>query len=126
MVWTVYWPIALMASWAASVSEGNTEGVTFSGICDSRPNPNRLVTSVSCWLVSCSDASTKVVLHERAKASVSVGLPSPQVEDSMLETLVAVFGRVADTGDGMRVSGVATPFSMSAIVVRTLKVEPGA
>ena len=102
------------------------EGVTVSGICDSRPKPNRFVTSMSCWLVSCSEASTKVVLHERAKASVSVGLPSPQVEDSMLDTSVAVPGRVVDTGDGMRVSGSATPFSMRAIVVRTLKVEPGA
>ena len=44
----------------------------------------------------------------------------------MLDTSVAVPGRVVDTGDDMRVSGSATPFSMRAIVVRTLKVEPGA
>ena len=76
--------------------------------------------------MSCSEASTKVVLHERAKASVSVGLPSPQVEDSMLETSVAVPGRVVDTGEGMCISGSATPFSIRAIVVRILNVEPGA
>ena len=76
--------------------------------------------------MSCSEAKTKVVLHERAKASARVGLPSPQVEDSMLVTSVTVPGSVVDTGDGMRVSGEATPFSMSAIVVRILKVEPGA
>ena len=126
VVWTVYWPIELIASCAGSASAGKTEGVTASGIWESRPKPNRFVTSTSCWVVSCSEASTKVVLHERAKASVSVGLPSPQVEDSMLDTSVAVPGRVVDTGDDMRVSGSATPFSMRAIVVRTLKVEPGA
>ena len=53
-------------------------------------------------------------------------MPSPQVDDSMLETSVAVPGRVVDTGEGMRVSGAARPFSNSATVVRTLKVEPGA
>ncbi len=126
VVWTVYWPIELIASCAASASAGNTEGVTDRGICVSRPNPNRFVTSTSCWFVSCSEASTKVVLHERAKASVSVGLPSPQVEDSMLETSVAVPGRVVDTGEGMCISGSARLFSMRAIVVRILNVEPGA
>ena len=95
----MYCPIELMASCAASASAGKTEGVTDSGICDSRPKPNRFVTSVSCWFVSCSEARTKVVLHDRAKASVSVGLPSPQVEDSMLETSVAVPGNVVETGE---------------------------
>ena len=66
------------------------------------------------------------MLHERAKASVSVGLPLPQVEDSMLETSVAVPGRVVYTGDAMGKSGSAMPFSMRAIDVRILNVEPGA
>lgn len=49
------------------------------------------------------------MLHELAKASVSVGLPSPQVEDSMFEAVVCVPGSVMETGDSRFVVGVATP-----------------
>ena len=53
-------------------------------------------------------------------------MPLPHSVDSMLEIAVDVPGRVASTGESIGVSGVATPFSNSAIVVRILKVDPGA
>ena len=90
------------------------------------PKPKRVATSESCWFVNDLEASTKVVLHERAKASVSVGFPSPHCEDSMFSTWVDEPGRVVETGESIRVSAVAAPFSSRAIVVRILNVEPGA
>ena len=50
----------------------------------------------------------------------------PHSVDSIFDTEVAVPGSVVETGESISVSGVTAPFSRSAMVVRILKVDPGA
>ncbi len=83
------------------------------------------VTSVSCLVRQLLEASTNVVLHERANVPRSGQPLAAQVEDLMLETCVTVPEGLGSMGRG-HVSVRRQRHSRSAMDAMTLNVEPGA
>ena len=119
-------PIDACATCALFVFGGNVLGVTVSGTCRVRPNPN----FAACWLRASAPRVMprlpNAVLQEIRSAFSSVTWPpGPQGCRSSFGRVIFVCGSGSSAGPGIRVSGLYRPVESAVALVMSLKVEPG-
>src|SRR3954454_14014662 len=120
------WPSEACATCAWLAVCGNELGVTVSGICNGRPNPNFSAWSASAFDPSDMPRLANAVLHEIRSASARLTwLFGPHGCRSSLGSTAVDCGRSSTPGADSWESAWYLPVESAAAVSMSLNVEPG-